>query len=114
MHPDFDSPEAHLSRHPLPPAPEPDRTCPGCEGDGACWCDECEGRADRPHPTCEWCDGAGVYVLRALTAASQAAATLPNRPASTAGGCDDLSAQTPGPAGVEASTMDLFGRMGAR
>ena len=28
-----------------------------------------------------------------------------SRPAATAGGCDDLSAQTPGPAG------DLFGRL---
>lgn len=101
MHPDFDSPEAHLSRHPLPPAPEPDRTCPGCEGDGACWCDECEGRADRPHPTCEWCDGAGVYVLRSLTAASPAAVPADRPaadPATDAGGSSRLTGETPGPA----------------
>jgi len=51
--------------------------------------------------------------IDALTAASPAAVPS-DRPANAAGGCDDLSAQTPGPAGVEASTMDLFGRMGAR
>ena len=100
MHPDFDCPEAHYPRHPLPPAPEPDRTCPGCDGTGACWCDECEGRPDRPHATCEWCDGAGVYVLRSLTAPNLRGADPANRPASTDGACDDLSAQSPIPAGL--------------
>ena len=73
MHPDFDSPEHH----------EPRRF------------------ARRDAMTLDRIlalNAIEVARARALTAASQAAATLPNRPASTAGGCDDLSAQTPGPA----------------
>lgn len=56
-HPDFDTPENHLSRHPLPAEPEPDRTCPGCEGDGKCHYDDA-----LPGEACEWCGGSGVYV----------------------------------------------------
>ena len=88
MHPDFDSPEHH----------EPRRF------------------ARRDAMTLDRIlalNAIEVARARALTAASPAAVPS-DRPANAAGGCDDLSAQTPGPAGVEASTMDLFGRMGAR
>jgi hypothetical protein len=35
--------------------PEPDRTCPGCEGDGLCHYDDA-----LPGEKCDWCDGSGV------------------------------------------------------
>lgn len=37
-----------------PSEPEPDSTCPGCEGDGACHCDECL-TVPGTHDSCEWC-----------------------------------------------------------
>lgn len=64
------------------PEPIPDRTCPGCEGDGRCHCDECPGA----HDSCEWCDGAGTYDPAA-------------RPASPAGVSACLTTENPGPAG---------------
>lgn len=36
------------------PRPRPGATCPGCEGDGACHCDDCPGAG---HESCEWCHG---------------------------------------------------------
>jgi len=61
--------------------PEPDRICPGCEGDGRCHCDLCPGT----HSSCEWCDGAGTYIPAA-------------RPASSPGGSLCLTGETAGPA----------------
>ena len=46
--------------------PEPDLTCPGCEGDGLCHYDDA-----LPGEPCEWCLGAGTYVRPAPTATEQ-------------------------------------------
>lgn len=35
--------------------PEPDLTCPGCEGDGLCHYDDA-----LPGEPCDWCGGSGV------------------------------------------------------
>ena len=66
MHPDFDTPENHLSRYPLPAGPEPDHACPGCEGDGRCHYDDAA-----PDEPCDWCGGNGVYVRPEATEAER-------------------------------------------